>query len=371
MSRRISRRELLAGITAAGAAGTLSGVGTAALLVDRETLAASATSGRVDLQIDTGDGPVDAMSSPIELDLPALEAGAGGSTTLSLLVPDTSGSNPAYLWLRAGCGLETTLGPHLRLSVSRTDGAGGHLFEGTLTEFFAVFAAGVPLDSSGDTVAVGHQDCVQPGSTLELLIEYELSPAYVGAETLSILLEAAAVQCRHVSPTTRPPEFGAALGRSDCVPDCPCCPLIGKYEVVNDTLGSGSYRFTEGSSAYQLTVSNVETNGDGEPVAAEFGVIPADGTSDPLDVCVVHVKSATDVFTYRDEETDSAVGTTGKSISHVTVGICSVEVFVDDGRRCPEDLISDPSLGTPGNGGGGDNGNSNDDGNNNGSGGGQ
>ena len=111
MSRRVTRRELLAGITAAGAAGTLSGVGTAALLVDRETLAASAAAGSVDLKIDLGNGPVDATGGPLALELSELRAGERDTTSFSLTVPQTGGANPVYLWLRAGCSAATTLGP--------------------------------------------------------------------------------------------------------------------------------------------------------------------------------------------------------------------------------------------------------------------
>ena len=346
MSRRVTRRELLAGITAAGAAGTLSGVGTAALLVDRETLAATVASGSVDLQIDVGNGPVDATGGPVSLPLPALEAGERDSAEFSLLVPERQGANPVYLWLRAGCGAETTLGPFLRLTLSRADGAGETLFDGPLSAFFAAFEAGVPLDASGAAVEAGTQDCVEPGTELTLRVEYELSEGYVGAEEASVLLEAVAVQCRHVDPGTPPAAFSVPLGLEDCAPDCPCCTLVGKYEIEDDTLVAGEYPFTEGSSEYLLTVSDVVTNGDGEPIAAAFGVVLADDPGTALDSCRLVAKSATVV--YEDADGDGVVRTNGQSISHVTVGICTATVERDGEAVCPDDLVRDPSLGNAG-----------------------
>lgn len=351
MSRRVTRRELLAGITAAGAAGTLSGVGTAALLVDRETLAASAAAGSVDIQFDLGNGPVDATGGAVALPLPGLDAGESGRTTVSLLLPDTDTANPAYLWLRAACGAETTLGPYLRLTVSRADGDGATLFDGTLTEFDAAFGAGVPLDASGAAVAPGAQTCVDPGSEIQLDVRYELSDGYIGEETASILLQAAAVQCRHVEATTRPPAFDSPLGLESCVPACPCCTLVGKYEIEDDTLVAGQYAFTEGSSAYLLDVSNVVTNDDGEPQAGAFGVVLADDPSTSLELCRLVAKAGPNVFV--DEDDDGVVSTDGQSISHVTVGICTAQVLVDGALTCPENLVTDPSLDAPGNGGGG------------------
>ena len=351
MSRHVTRRELLAGITAAGAAGTLSGVGTTALLVDRETLAASATAGQVDLQYDLGEGPVDATGGAISLPLEGLAAGDRDTALLSLVLPDTEGANPAYLWLRAACGAETTLGPYLRLTVSRADGDGATLFDGTLTEFFAAFAAGVPLDASGAAHAPGDQSCVDPGTELQLRVVYELSEGYIGDETASILLQAAAVQCRHVEATTRPPAFDVPLGLEDCGPDCPCCTLVGKYEIEDDTLAAGQYQFTEGASAYLLDVSNVVTNDDGEPQAAEFAVVLADDPSTELELCRLVAKAGPNVFV--DEDDDGVVSTDGQSISHVTLGICTAQVLVDGELTCPENLVSDPSLGNPGGGGGG------------------
>jgi hypothetical protein len=341
----VTRRQLLAGITAAGAAGTLSGVGTAALLVDRETLAASVESGRVELRVDAGSGSIDAVGGPVELPVPALEAGDSGSIEFAFTVPGEAGVNPAYLWLRVGCGAASGLGDQLSVTLSRRDGLAGTLYDGDLAGLIDVVGGGVPLDPSGAAVSAGEQDCFEPGTTAALELAYELSPSYVGSETTSILLEGAAVQCRRVDPSERPPAFGVPLGVADCAAEapCDCCQLVGKYETVGDSLAPGVYDFTEGTEEYRLSVTDVQTNGGGEPTAARFRVVLADDPTAEVDHCLVLVKSgkgpqsSTDVFSYEGDAAQGVVGTDGQSISHVVVGTCAARV---DGE-CPPDLVPD------------------------------
>jgi hypothetical protein len=374
MSYRLTRRQLLAGLTAAGAAGTVSGVGTAALLTDRETLAAHASAGRIDLTVDVGGGPTDATDGPVELPIPTLSPGDAGATRVVLTLPETEGANPAYLWVRAACTGPTTLVDYLSLRVTLVgaDGADGDvLFDGTLGEFLVAFAVGVPLDPSGAETAPGEQSCLAPGDDVALRVTYELSEAYAGTETVSVLLEAAAVQSRHGDPTRRPAAFDAPLGAADCggVP-CPCCWLVGKYELPDDnSLDPGVYPFTEGSTEHSLLVSDVETNDEGEAMAARFRVVLTDNPSVPVETCVVYVKSgrgpqaSSDVFVYEDEAADGVVGTDRYAISHVTLGVCAARVDTEEGPVCPDPLVRDPSLTEPGNGNGNENGNGNGNGN--------
>ena len=346
----VSRRELLAGITAAGAAGALSGIGTAALLVDRETLAASATAGRVDLRVDAGDGPTDTVGGPVVLPVPALEPGDTAETELTFSLPDEADVNPAYLWVRAGCGARSTLGSHLDVTLSRLDGAAATLYDGSLDGFLGALADGIPLDDSGAAVAAGGQACLQPGATVELRLRYELATDYVGDESTSLLLEGAAVQCRWADATERPPAFDAPLGLADCAVDCPCCPLVGKYEVTGDRLDAGTYPFTEGTSAYRLLVSDVETDDEGEPIAGRFRLVRDDGTGSPIEPCTVLIKSgnsphaSTDLFVYEGAAAAGVVGTDRHAISYVAVGRCTARV----GDDCPEDAIKDPRDGKKG-----------------------
>jgi len=355
--RRVTRREVLAGITAAGAAGAVSGVGTAAMLVDRETLANGAAAGRVELLVDVGDGATNATDGPIAVPVPSLEPGDTATVDLSLLVPAEAGVNPAYLWVRAGCAAPSSLVDALRLSLVYADGAGEQLFEGTYGELLSAFRDGVPLDASGRDLPAGSQSCLAPGTAVHLTIDYELPDDYVGEGTATTLIEAIAVQCRRVDPAERPVAFDAPLGLADCTTEppndhdpCPCCVRIGKYELNGaNELTPGQYAFTEGAETYLLTVDDVEENGDGEAIAARFGVVLADDPSTAVDVCRIEVKSgggggSTPVFIADGEATDDVVGTDGKGISHVTVSICAAHVERDGGQSCPDDLIRDPSL---------------------------
>lgn len=336
----VTRRQLLAGITAAGAAGTLSGVGTAALLADRETLAAGVESGRVELRVDAGNGPTDAVGGPVELPFPALDAGDSGSIELAFTVPDEAGVNPAYLWLRVGCGAASGLGDQLAVTLSRADGAAETLYDGDLEGLIDALAGGIPLDPSGAAVAAGEQACLDPGTTVALELAYELSPAYVGSESTSLLIEGAAIQCRRVAPTWRPTAFGVPLGADDCAveTECACPTLIGKYEVRNDTLVAGVYAFDEGTDEYRLSVSDVETKDDGEPIAARFRVVLADDPTVAVPLDRVLIKAATEVFVYEGDETAGVIGGDRHAISNVTVGVCLPAVDGD----CPPDLVREP-----------------------------
>jgi len=350
----VTRRQLLAGITAAGAAGTLSGVGTAALLTDRETLAGSVEGGRVELRVDTGTGPTDAVGGPIELPFPALDAGDAGIVAFAFDVPDEAAVNPAYLWLRVGCGATSGLGDQLAVTLSRVDGRAATLYDGDLAGLLDALGDGVPLDATGAVVVAGEQGCVPPGTTAHLELAYELSPTYVGSEATRLLIEGAAVQCRRVDPSQRPPAFAVPLGGADCaaVTECTCCPLVGKYEIEGNTLVPGLYDFTEGTTEHRLSVTDVVTNDDGEPIAARFRVVLVDDPTTVVNPCQVIVKAGrgpeadADVFRYEDDAALAVVGTDRYAISHVTVGVCRPAVDGD----CPADLVSEPRVderGTP------------------------
>ncbi|MFC7069701.1 hypothetical protein ACFQL9_08610, partial [Halobaculum lipolyticum] len=343
--RHVTRREVLAGITAAGAAGAVSGVGTAALLVDRETLAGSVAAGRVELRVDVGDGFVDATGGPLALPIPALTPGDAGSVDLAFRVPDEPGVNPAYLWLRAGCGGPSGLGDALRLTVSYASGAAEPIFDGTYREFLAALGGGVPLDASGVDVAAGEQSCLAPGTTVPLTVRYELSSGYVGDDDATILLEGVAVQCRRVGPTENPFAGAGPLPTTDCesaVEECDCCVRIGKYELNrSNTLDPGTEQFTEGSSAYLLSVSDVETNDEGEALAARFGVVLADDPTTEVEACEIVLKAGRDGrYVYEGDDLDGVIGVGRHAISHVTVSICTPRVAGEDGEAtCPDDLV--------------------------------
>ncbi|MFC7097896.1 hypothetical protein [Halobaculum marinum] len=349
--RHVTRREVLAGITAAGAAGAISGVGTAAMLADRETLAASVASGRVELRVDVGDGFADATAGPIAVPVPTLSPGDVESVDLTFLVPAESGVNPAYLWLRCDCAGPSGLGDDLLLTVSYASGAGETIFEGTYAEFLAELGGGVPLDPSGVAVAPGEQSCLDPGTAVPLTVEFELSSGYVGDDDATILLEGVAVQCRRVGATENPFAGTASLSNADCLSDsvdeCDCCVRIGKYELdESNSLDAGTYAFTEGSSAYLLRVDDVDENGDGEAMAARFAVVLADDPTTVVAGCKTVLKAGNDdPYVYEGDDLDGVIGVGRNAISHVTVSICTPQIEGEDGEpTCPEDLVRDPSL---------------------------
>jgi hypothetical protein len=320
---------VLAGVAASGAAGTLSGVGTAAFLRDRETLAASVTAGSVELLVgtDTDGGATTPVDGPVQVPLEALDAGESAVASVAFAVPDRDGVNPAHLWLRGFCASSSRIARYLDLTVT-VEETGERLFDGTLADFGTELGAGRRVDGPTDA-------CVAPGESVTIRIEYALLVGYVGTESADVVLEAVAVQCRHSDAPVDP--FAGDDAGVDCLAEgCDCCTLVGKLEVENDRLTPGTYEFAEGSSAYRVVVSDVVTNGDGEPEAARFEVVLSDDESVSADLCELRVKSARDVFEFVDEATDGVVGTDGKAISNVTFWICTP--YLADGS-CAEGLL--------------------------------
>jgi hypothetical protein len=327
---------VLAGVAASGAAGTLSGVGTAAFLRDGETLAATVTAGSVELLVGTGrgDGATAPVDGPVSVPLETLRAGESAVAYVTFAVPEGDGVNPAHLWLRGACASSSRIARYLALTVT-VEETGETLFEGTLATFGTALGAGRRVD--GPTEA-----CVAPGETVTLRVEYALLVGYVGTESADVVVEAVAVQCRHSDSPATP--FGDGDFGVDCLAaECDCCTLVGKLEIGDDRLDPGTYDFTEGSSAYRVVVSDVETNGDGEPWAARFDIVLAADESVSLDLCAVRVKSSTDVYAFTDGETEGVVGTDGKAMSNVTFGVCTASL--SDGS-CPADLVKTDG-GTP------------------------
>ncbi|WP_423751718.1 hypothetical protein [Salinirarus marinus] len=91
---KVSRRALLAGLTAMGAVGSLTGVGTASYLLDTERVPANVTAGTVVLD---AHGETDGVESTI-LDFD--DVGLGDVEVGELCVSLADGSNPAWTWIR-------------------------------------------------------------------------------------------------------------------------------------------------------------------------------------------------------------------------------------------------------------------------------
>jgi predicted ribosomally synthesized peptide with SipW-like signal peptide len=377
MTVPVSRRRVLAGLVAAGAAGALSGVGTAALLRDSETFAATVAAGRVELRVGTGAGAAatDPVDGPVTLSIPALDAGQSGVAHVTFATPDERGVNPAYLWLRGACLGASYLADYLTLTVSYADESGAattQLFEGSLREFGDHFGAGRPLDPDGVAADAGEQAPVDPGESVSLRVDYALASGYFGSEAVSLVLEGLAVQARGVDATDNP--FGDREAGTCGTPACDCCVLVGKLDVEeggqngmgDEYLPAGVYSFTAGSSAYRLHVSDPVAGDGGKTVGARFDLRLASDPTVTVDVCSVWLKAgpsyteygptaATDTGGYDVGAADGVLTTAdGKGLSHVLVGVCTPTG--NDGD-CPTDLVdpvgrgSSPRHGGPAEGG--------------------
>jgi predicted ribosomally synthesized peptide with SipW-like signal peptide len=91
----LSRRRLLAGLTAVGALGSLAGVGTAAFLTDRESLTGEYRATELELDLSTGD----AEDATVPLTFTGLQYGESRTQTVCISLDDA----PGWAWIRF-CG---------------------------------------------------------------------------------------------------------------------------------------------------------------------------------------------------------------------------------------------------------------------------
>lgn len=368
----LSRRRVLAAMAVAGSAGALGKGATGAVLGDEWRSAAEFTTGVVDLVAEywrlTGPGGsgVDLDDSEGRVDGPRLNVPIGpltedeptGSTLLRFSLPqDGEGvNNPASLWLRTACPAPTSLAELLRVRLSYADAdgvAGAEIAAGSLREVADALRTGVRLDPDGDPTDDEH-GCLT--DDLFVLVEYDLG-AYVGSETTTLPLVAAAVQCRNADRTASPFPADSIAEECDVGHTCECCWAVGKVEVERPLDVGQTYPFDEGSDDYAIHVTAV----DGDEGVA-FEVVAADGGPVPP-LCSVLVKGGPESVVYeRDDEwgpdtgvlegtSDGLVyapendkgGKPGKGakpgkrygISHVLVRLCVPRL---DGGNCPEDL---------------------------------
>lgn len=319
----MSRRQLLAGMTAVGATGGFVGLSTGANLIDRERLAGSITAGLVDLEVDwrvlMGPDAGATGSSDAVVEIPINAApGETGTARLDLSLPGDA-NNPSYLWLRSDCPSPpaTALGEQLDLTLSYADAtgvaSGDPIATGSFRQVLSDLRNGIALDGSSDpATGAGSQACLDGGDTLSLRLEWTLSAAYIGSESTSATLAFVATQCRNSDGATNP--FGNVTTPA-CPPGeiCESCEYLGKLNLEDDDragigdsyVESGQfYPFDEGATDYGILVvdteEKVETNEAGaterETVAIEFVVLgPDDETLAP---CTVKVKSGTETEQY-------------------------------------------------------------------------
>lgn len=321
----LSRREMLAAVGTVGTVGALSGVGTAALLSDAEVARGTLQAGPLDLLIDCDEETclVD-DDGTLSFEFADLQPGASGRVEVLL----TQSGNPAWLWLGSTCpdeDLERVI--DVRLAFDRgCDGSVEYLAEGTLDEVLLTLARGVRLTD----------ECLLGDEQACLILEWEFRnepgvERYEG-ERLESEFQFGAIQCRHNDGSARP--FPArdcdvdGTGISyieiwtcrDEEPECTCGPL-GKLELSNAYLQSCPEIATEGISenhielgvydlpadddcvdtTYDIRVTTVTDNPDGETVSLAFELLDADGEPGP-DICKVVVKSGRETVVYETED---------------------------------------------------------------------
>jgi hypothetical protein len=363
----LSRRELLAALSAVGAGGALVGVGTGAVLRDRTTMGSLFTTGAFDLEVEwkllagNDAGTAGFGAGTFELDVGGLSPGERGAALLSFSLPavEDGTNNPGYAWLRAFCpqpaGTLLAESLHVTLSyancVTEAAETGIDGADGSLREVANALRNGVPLDAAGTNADPGEQACLAVDDPLCLRLDWRLDDDYVGTETATVAFEVVGTQCRSHDGTEDP---FAGVDRPECPVACRCCAFLGKLDldpsetdqpgIGDSSIEPGTYTFTEGSSEYVLVVpepsgggpTTVDKDGGTETVAVEFEVRDADGDDHPT-LCRVDVKGSTGLERYETLDGNATGGLlyaplqSGSgdapddyyAISHLTVYACS------------------------------------------------
>lgn len=353
----MTRRRVLAALTAAGGAGALTGSTASALLREREQGNLELTTGLVDLVVDywenatgaidptTPDGTVDGTQLAVPL------AGDSGRTVLRLSLPQTEGpNNPASLWLKTNCPAGTTLAEALEVTLSYATADGTpttQIASGSLRTVANALRTGRRLD--GDPTTPG-MDCLT--DEVYLTLESDLG-AYVGSETVSLPLSLVATQCRNADPEANPFPADAIDDRCRPVYNCDCCWAIGKVEVENRLRRGRTYAFDEGVAGYAIHVT--DTDGDS---GVAFELVTTDDDVPRLPLCDVAVKGGPPDVRYprQDGTFDFDTGTLNGAvdgiiyapenpnsggrygISYILVGVCAPTLA---GGDCPDDVVND------------------------------
>ncbi|WP_254824342.1 hypothetical protein [Haloglomus halophilum] len=363
----LSRRQLLAAMTAVGATGGFVGVSTGASLFDRERLDGRFVAGIVDLGIAhsvNGGNEQFTDGSTVSLDLGELEPGSenGGHADLRLVLPDTGNdaapNNPAYPWFRPSCidtsgGLVDDLQVTLRYVDCATGDVGAVVFSwGSLREFVETFREGFALDGrSRPNRTPGNQACLD--DTVCLRLDYHLASDFEGEGTAQVDIDFVATQCRNHTGEENP--FAGSPGRlcdepPEEEPDykgisyievwtevegvCKplgkleldsrlvdqCAPLVapGDGDPANDPdigdsfVRPGRYSLPDDLPAsgpctdtgYDIRITATATKDGGtETTAVAFELLNDDGTAGP-DLCTVVIKGGSGTTVYDGDDLD-------------------------------------------------------------------
>lgn len=216
--RGIARRKVLTAVAGAGGFGLASGVGTAALLSDRESFGGLFGTGSLELAVSWADGEVDGGSVTPEggRNVRAVieEGDRSGSALLQVSLPGPE-NNPAHVWFRPTCPSDPALADELELSIrySDADGSEGDFVrDATGTEIEGV-ALGTLAERKGSKLQFGGTPCLAADVVRYLLVEWEYTGDGTGSgDAPEFDLAFSAEQCRNNdsprNPYGDPPSCG-------------------------------------------------------------------------------------------------------------------------------------------------------------------
>lgn len=344
----VTRRKLLSGVAAAGGAGALTGLGTGALLADREDLMGTfLQSGQLDLAVgwERPGGATDAGVGRTTIDVGPLGDGESGWAKLTVDLPQGGvTNNPAYVWFRTLCPEPINVATEqLSVALWYADCDDGSrvgtepIVDGPLCEVADSLRGGVPLDGDPTTPGRDCLDTTAGADPLCLRFEWSLDAGYEGEESTTVEFEFVGTQCRHDDGTTSPwadaqfPECECIERRGiswirvwACNPDVTdecVCDLVGKFELDGKYADcSGATGLTDNyvepglydlfhdddceDTGYDLDVVDTRWKGDGEDretTAVEFLLLEDDGTPGP-ELCLVEIKAGSTVVSYGPED---------------------------------------------------------------------
>jgi hypothetical protein len=241
--QELSRRKVLAGLGTAGGASAFLGSGASALLTDEESFSNNS------IQVSTsvaGELELDVRPNPNETEVSFLNNETITMPGWDVLLPDTSGNTPAYVWL----GLKNCPTPpdcaekiYPTLSVE-CNGETEKLLNNdkNLIEFANELRSGIPLDPDCDTTVSGQQACFDKGQEVRVIFEWGVQGPVGDCSGVQIPLEFEfhAKQCRYNDGSDNPfPE----------VKSCEDGPMVKQVEeeAEDETDGGGTNGNGDGS----------------------------------------------------------------------------------------------------------------------------
>lgn len=294
---RLSRRQVLAGVSGMGAFGAAGGAASDAYLSDRESVSSTQGTGQVGLTVTcgtcvTGNGVTKFTFDDLD---PDSEVEEEERFELSI------DGNPIRVWLRTTCPpavdpLGETLEVRLWVETNCGDPGGRrdlHPNGGwtTLAALREELASGIRVDDPADP-------CFSADDDPCLHFEYRLSndAAWAASAESELTFEFVAEQCRHVPESNATQE---AFPTPNC-PDlnCSTCDKLGTIKLQDDRLVPGKTYALDGDDEHEIevlqvtnavdTVDNQETR---ETVCVDFRLLKDGEESAAPPICEVSMNS--------------------------------------------------------------------------------